>query len=48
MSIAIKPRVHWKPAESRWAVQDGKASVPFETWGAAFRYAHLAAIFREG
>lgn len=48
MSNATKPRVNWKPAERRWAVADNGASVPFETWSAAIRYAELAAIFREG
>lgn len=49
MTTATKPRVYWRPedredfdpAESCWAVQDGNASIGFESWPAAFRYAYL-------
>jgi len=51
MTTATKPRVYWRPEEredfhpdeSCWAVQDGNASIGFESWPEAFRYAYLTA-----
>ena len=55
MSTATKPRVYWRPedrdyfdpADSCWAVQDGKASIGFDSWREAFRYAYLTAAMEE-
>lgn len=47
----MKLRVYWRPEEregydpgdSCWAVQDGNASIGFDSWLQAYRYAYLTA-----